>query len=115
MLAWPVSRAMLVAVLRSAAMSWGPAPTRIREASSRWVTSRTWWTLFSMAQCPCNQSARSRQSAPRWSREVTAYTVSTEGFRAPTRRPADDLDRPAGAWEQRLSVGAVQVDDLDRA
>src|SRR3954467_7566806 len=47
MLVCPASRAMLVAVLRNAAMSCGPAPSRILEASSRWVTSRTWWTLLS--------------------------------------------------------------------
>src|SRR3954451_8473296 len=41
MLVWPASRLTLIAVLRRAAMTCGPAPVRTAEWSSPKVTSRT--------------------------------------------------------------------------
>src|SRR3954464_12179100 len=100
MLVWPARRAMLAAVLRNAAMSCGPAPSRILEASSPWVTSRTWWTLFSIAQCPCSQAASSRGSAARVVQGGDRVDDLHRGLARTDPAPTDDLDRPAGVREQ---------------
>src|SRR4051794_14282974 len=47
MLVCPASRLTLMAVLRRAAMTWGPAPVRTWEWSSPSVTSLTQWMLLS--------------------------------------------------------------------
>src|SRR3954465_11578303 len=86
MLVSPRSRMRLIAVLRRAAMTWGPWPVRTLEWSSPSVTSRTQCRQFSMVQCERIQSASSRGSASRWLREVIAYTVSTEGWPGRARR-----------------------------
>ena len=72
MLVWPASRARLIAVLRSAAMTCGPAPVRIDEWSSPRVTSRIQCSRFSMHQWDRIQAANSPGSACRWVSEVIA-------------------------------------------
>jgi len=54
------SRWMLIPRLRREAMTRGPLPVRIWEASSPKVTSRTQCTRFSMCQWPRSQVASSR-------------------------------------------------------
>ena len=46
MLVAPRSRCRLTTVLRTVAVTCGPAPVRTVERSSSNVTSRTQWTLF---------------------------------------------------------------------
>src|SRR3954452_10498257 len=116
MLVCPASRAMLAAVLRNAAMSCGPAPSRILETSSRWVTSRTWWTLFSIAQWPLQpvgERGRVGGAVVQGGDRVDDLGRGPPGAVVPA--PADDLDRPGGVREQRRGRDAVKVDDLDRA
>src|SRR4029453_12728057 len=54
-----------MAVLRSAAMTWGMLPQRTCERSSSNVTSRTQCDLFSMCQWPRTSSSR-RSGVARW-------------------------------------------------
>ena len=51
-LVWPAWRISPIARLRSVAIMRGRGPVRTREESSRNVTSRTQWTLFSIVHWP---------------------------------------------------------------
>jgi len=45
----PVMRCRLIAMFRKVAMTCADVPVRVWDRSSSKVTSRTWWTPFSMA------------------------------------------------------------------
>src|ERR1039457_6287877 len=64
-----------IARLRSVAMMRGFGPVRTLDASSRNVTSRTQWTLFSIVQWPRTYPAMRAGDASRASRLVTMKTA----------------------------------------
>src|SRR3954471_23976963 len=116
MLVPPRSRMMLIAVLRRAAMTWGPWPVRTLEWSSPSVTSRTQCRQLSMVQCERIQSASSRGSAVAVAQGGDRVHRLHRGLgRTGTAASADDLDRPGAVREQGCLRRAIQVEDLDRA
>src|ERR687890_1250594 len=117
MLAWPVSRAMLVAVC-------GVAQRGHELRSGAKPDPRGVFTLGDVADVvdavldgpvPLQPVGEEPAVGPSVIQGGDCVHDLHRGLACADASPADDLDRPAGAWEQRLSVGAVQVDDLDRA
>src|SRR4051794_24632029 len=116
MLVSPRSRMMLIAVLRSAAMTRGPWPVRTLERSSPSVTSRTQCKQFSIVQCDRIHAAQQ----PRFGVAVAQGGDRVDDLHRRSRlagaaAPADDLDRACAVREQPGLRGAGQIDDLDRA
>jgi hypothetical protein len=87
----PASRNRPMAVLRSAASTWGAAPVRTWLLSSSKVTSRTQCKPFSIAQCPRTSASSLAASARSDVRLVMPWTTSTAGafpLRSTVRRMA---------------------------